>query len=303
MGQKKLEMEDTRPKTFVFVLMPFTSEFDDVYELGIKAACRNAGAYCERVDEQIFEESILERIYNQIGKADVIVADMTGRNPNVFYETGYAHALNKRVILLTQRTEDIPFDLKHYPHIIYGGKIREMVDELERRVRWCLENPKGQLPDSLIKSLLFFVNGELLSEGGEVVSKAKGEPHWDIEINIKNSGTSVVPRGAFRLSLVLPNSLILRTNRGRYYTYLARGEFVEFRHGEKLTISFKGEFENIFPNDFSKCVFPLQSVNPSSMEIAELLLRVTTPLGSYDYPFSLMMSLSNYQLGLWDREP
>jgi nucleoside 2-deoxyribosyltransferase len=100
----------TLPKPFVFVLMPFDKKFNDVYQLGIQKACDDVGAYAERIDEQIFGESILQRIYNQIAKADVVVADMTGRNPNVFYETGYAHALGKNVILLTQNANDIPFD-------------------------------------------------------------------------------------------------------------------------------------------------------------------------------------------------
>jgi len=92
-------MSSTTPKPFVFVLMPFDPSFEDIYNLGIKAACHDAGAYCERVDEQIFQDSVLERIYNQISKADIIVADMTGKNPNVFYEAGYAHALGKSTIL------------------------------------------------------------------------------------------------------------------------------------------------------------------------------------------------------------
>ena len=125
-------MEQTTPKPFVFVLMPFDESFRDVYQLGIKAACKEAGGYCERVDEQIFVESILERVYNQIDKADLLIADMTGRNPNVFYEVGYAHALGKRVFLLTQKADDIPFDLKHYPHIVYQGKITELKQELEK---------------------------------------------------------------------------------------------------------------------------------------------------------------------------
>ncbi len=120
--------------------MPFAEEFRDVYELGIKPACAEAGAVCERVDEQIFFESILGRIYRQIVRADVIVADMTGRNPNVFYEVGFAHALNKMVLLLTRTSEDIPFDLNHYPHIIYGRSITGLRDELRRRVQWCLSN-------------------------------------------------------------------------------------------------------------------------------------------------------------------
>jgi nucleoside 2-deoxyribosyltransferase len=122
--------------------MPFSDDFTDIYEVGIKPACRDAGAYCERVDEQIFVENILERVYNQIAKADIIVAEMTRRNPNVFYETGYAHALNKRVILLTRNSDDIPFDLKHYPHIVYEGKISYLKTQLESRVRWCMGNPQ-----------------------------------------------------------------------------------------------------------------------------------------------------------------
>ena len=77
-------MARTEPKPFAFVLMPFADDFDDVYNLGIEDACKACGAYCERVNQQIFTCSILERIYNQISKADMIIADMTGRNANVF---------------------------------------------------------------------------------------------------------------------------------------------------------------------------------------------------------------------------
>jgi hypothetical protein len=130
--------DKTSPKPFVFVLMPFDSAFDDVYILGIKAAAKEIGAYAERVDEQQYAEGMLDRIFNQINKADVIVADMTKRNPNVFYEVGYAHALNKLVILLTQEAGDIPFDLKHRPHIVYGGRIDDLKKTLKARLRWAI---------------------------------------------------------------------------------------------------------------------------------------------------------------------
>src|SRR5215212_3353410 len=117
------ESGSTAPKPFIFVLMPFKPEFNDIYKFGIKGAAEDVGAYSERVDEQDFTEGILDRIYNQINKADVVIADMTGQNPNVFYEVGYAHALDKIVLLITQEADDIPFDLKHRQHIVYGGKI------------------------------------------------------------------------------------------------------------------------------------------------------------------------------------
>ena len=149
---------ETTSKPFVFVLMPFSQEFSDIYQLGIKDACSQAGAYCERVDEQFFTGSILERIYNQISKADIIVADMTGRNPNVFYETGYAHALGKQVILLTQNVDDIPFDMKHFPHIVYGKSIVNLRTELEKRVTWIINNPSKKII-SLNDHLEFYTNG------------------------------------------------------------------------------------------------------------------------------------------------
>ena len=124
----------TKPKPFCFVLMPFDDAFNDTYELSIKEACNKGGAYCERVDEQLYEGSIIERIYNQIDKADFVIADMTGRNPNVFYEVGYAHALGKRVVLLTKNADDIPFDLKHYPHIVYESKLTLLRDKLVKQM-------------------------------------------------------------------------------------------------------------------------------------------------------------------------
>jgi nucleoside 2-deoxyribosyltransferase len=112
---------------FAFVLMPFDPAFDDIYRLGIKETAEKLGIRAERVDEQIFHtENILERIYGQIESADLIIADLTGRNPNVFYETGFAHAKGKLCLLLTSKADDIPFDLKHHRHLIYGDSIQNL---------------------------------------------------------------------------------------------------------------------------------------------------------------------------------
>jgi len=148
---------DTSPKPFVFVLMPFEDAFNDIYLYGIKQTCSDAGAYAERVDEQSFDERILDRIYNQIAKADIVISDMTGQNPNVFYETGYAHALDKRVILLTQNTDDIPFDLKHHAHVVYDGSIEKLNAGLSEKIRWAIENPKRDIAE-LTPPVEFFIN-------------------------------------------------------------------------------------------------------------------------------------------------
>jgi hypothetical protein len=132
-----------QPKPFIFVLMPFDEKLDDTYKFGIKGAAEDAGAYAERLDEQIFNEGMLERIFNQINKADVVVADMTGRNANVFYEVGYAHALGKSIILLTQSADDIPFDLKHQQHLVYDGSIIKLKTMLSSKIKWALEQEKN----------------------------------------------------------------------------------------------------------------------------------------------------------------
>jgi hypothetical protein len=131
----------TQLNRFAFVLMPFSKNFADVYECGIRDACVDAGVRCERVDEQRFDETILDRICGQIQAADIIIAEMTGRNPNVFYEVGYAHALHKRVILLTKNARDIQFDLKHHRHIVYGGSIKNVKAQLLEELKWCLRTP------------------------------------------------------------------------------------------------------------------------------------------------------------------
>jgi hypothetical protein len=125
-------------KHFAFVLMPFDPAFDDVYKLGIKGAVGQFDdLFAERVDEQIYREGILDRIYRQIEVADIIIADMTGQNPNVFYEVGYAHAKGKLCIFLTSHADDIPFDLKHQRHIVYGTSIVTLRRELEKELSWA----------------------------------------------------------------------------------------------------------------------------------------------------------------------
>lgn len=155
---------------YIFVLMPFNKEFDDIYYYGIKKTCNDSNFYCERVDEQIFEGTILTRIYNQIQTADLIISDMSLMNPNVFYETGYAHALEKDVILLTQDTKDIPFDLKHYPHIIYNKNIKFLSEELTKKLNWYIEN-KEKNKEDLGGFIEIYNEGKIVNDGSKIIAK------------------------------------------------------------------------------------------------------------------------------------
>lgn len=279
-------MRETKPKPYVFVLMPFGEEFDEFYKLGIKAACENAGAYCERVDEQIFVgESILERIYNQIAKADIIVSDMTGRNPNVFYETGYAHALNKQVILLTQDVNDIPFDLKHYPHVVYGKKIILLHEQLESRVRWCVENPKNAL-SSVDINLQFSINKVPIDDNPVVnvrVTDKVYQRYFSLSINIHNLGQRVVEPKSFSLSLVLPSPIDFEPNNNISSSTQISDD------SQILNLQ---STERLFPDSWCSlkilCHISTKELATLPTEQSwELLLRLFTEVGPKDFPFTL----------------
>lgn len=148
-------------KPFAFVLMPFDSAFDDIYKLGIQAVATECGVIAERVDEQTYSETMLKRIYRQIENADFVIADMTGKNPNVFYEVGYAHARGKLVTLLTQFASDIPFDLLHHRHIVYSGSIQSLKKDLKAEIEWLVIESEKQ-KTSPFTIALKDVSGELV---------------------------------------------------------------------------------------------------------------------------------------------
>lgn len=192
----------TKPKLFCFVLMPFAPEFDDVYQIGITEACQRAGAYCERVDQQIFSERILDRIYNQIAKADIVIADMTGRNANVFYEVGYAHALGKQTVLLTRTKADIPFDLVHFPHIIYESSLVSLRDQLESRIRWHLSHPNATVADTSFP-LDLRIGGVSPDSDDVVLMPIEGYQQVEFTVTIRNRSQIYFAAESYKLGVIL----------------------------------------------------------------------------------------------------
>lgn len=121
-------------KKRVFVAMPFTDEFDNVYEFGIYPAVRNCGFICEKVDEAHFTGDVLARIKQGIETAAVVIADLTQARPNVYLEVGYAWGRGTRVIFLARRGEDLHFDVRMH-RCIYYGKFAQLSKDLEELLR------------------------------------------------------------------------------------------------------------------------------------------------------------------------
>ena len=102
-----------------FIQMPFDSRFDGIWLTVIKPTIESLDDECLRTDDFFTVGSILADIFNSIERADYIIADLTLHNPNVYYELGYAHALKKKVVLITQDLSSLPFDLRHQRVIVY----------------------------------------------------------------------------------------------------------------------------------------------------------------------------------------
>ena len=95
----------------VAVMMPFNAGFTPVYE-SMKAGVEAAGMRCLRADDIWERDHILDDVLSLIWRARVVIADLSGKNPNVFYEAGIAHTLGRDTILVAQSMDDIPFDLQ-----------------------------------------------------------------------------------------------------------------------------------------------------------------------------------------------
>lgn len=103
-----------------FVMMPFASPIGDYYSTVYKPAIEKSKLTPVRADNEIFGAGkIMDQVWAGISSAKVLVAELTTKNPNVFYELGIAHALQKPVVLISSNEEDVPFDLKHIRVIYY----------------------------------------------------------------------------------------------------------------------------------------------------------------------------------------
>ena len=115
----KVEIDLGNLKDTCFVIMPFSSVFDAEYHDIIRPAVEAAGLTCIRADELYSKPQVIADIWKSLRSARVVIAELSGRNTNVFYELGVAHVLGKPVIIITRNQEDVPFDLKALRYLYY----------------------------------------------------------------------------------------------------------------------------------------------------------------------------------------
>lgn len=129
-------------KDQIFVLTPFHSKFYDEYHI-IEDSCKELGLRVSRGDEKYIKGDILSHILQRICESKIVIANITGRNPNVFYELGLAHALGKPVIIISQGLDEIPFDLRSKQILVYDHPMELSKKLRDTLIRVIIDNPNN----------------------------------------------------------------------------------------------------------------------------------------------------------------
>lgn len=178
--------------------MPFDRSFEPV-NLAISRAIRDAGLTPRRADSLFAGGAVLQKILAGIEESRVVVADLTGRNANVFYELGIAHVRKDATILLTQDIEDVPFDLRHLELLPYSLGRSGMLN-LRRRLRPLVEQLAVSLDrpgDGDLRILYWAMSNRNTTGAGLVVENVGNTVALQIEAQ------RLMPTGVFEASQAL----------------------------------------------------------------------------------------------------
>lgn len=145
----------TEQKKKCFVLMSFAEQYKEIYQEVYKPVCSKNGINCWRVDEISRPGSITRDIVEGILDADIVIADLTSKNPNVFYELGIAHSIGNKTIMTSQSLQDVPFDIANYRVLLYEQSIKgskKLATDLEKAIGdllAALDRTNNPLQDAL----------------------------------------------------------------------------------------------------------------------------------------------------------
>ena len=106
-------------KAHVFVAMPFAEDMEDVFHYGIQNAVNSAGWLCERADLSAFTGDVMLWVQKRIKTASLVIADLSGANPNVYLELGFAWGCGTPVVILAKDAQDLRFDVRGQRCLLY----------------------------------------------------------------------------------------------------------------------------------------------------------------------------------------
>jgi hypothetical protein len=161
----------------VFVAMAFQDKVsENLYHYSVKPVCEKLNLKAVRADEIFSPNPILDDIVGAIETSKVIIADITGRNANVFYELGISHTLkrNQTIMITRDISKDIPFDVAHFRVIRYDDSIAGKAifeNSLEQTLRVILEDPRILREDEFRQTERIFEATENLVEITNLVAR------------------------------------------------------------------------------------------------------------------------------------
>ena len=151
---KTSELKEEKEKETCFTIMPFGGWFDQYYLTIFHPAITDAGLKPERADDLFRPSTIVNDIWDYTKNARIILADLTGKNPNVFYELGLAHALAKPAIIIAESIEDVPFDLRALRLIEYDKNAPDWGEKLRKKITSSLRETLKSPLESVLPTFL-----------------------------------------------------------------------------------------------------------------------------------------------------
>ncbi|OGO37528.1 MAG: hypothetical protein A2Z03_09030 [Chloroflexi bacterium RBG_16_56_8] len=138
-------------KLLIFAAMPFAPEYDDVYFVAMAPAAGSVNAVCKRVDQEDFTGDVVKEIQRLIHACDAVVVDLSEAKPNVLYEAGFAHALERPTVhICSTPMEQLPFDVRNWNTIKYSkGQTHKLKNELTKAFKQI--NSKNSTSDLIFK--------------------------------------------------------------------------------------------------------------------------------------------------------
>lgn len=120
----------------VFYLTSFSTEYDYTYKI-CKEICEKMQLNLIRGDEAFSTGEIFSQIIKNIVSASLIIANIDGKNPNVFYELGIAHTLGKNVMFISKRNTELPFDIRQHRTVFYNEEteLKKILPEYIKQFR------------------------------------------------------------------------------------------------------------------------------------------------------------------------
>jgi hypothetical protein len=130
------------PETIVFAAMPFSPEYDDIFFVAMSYAAKSVGAVCRRVDLEDFGGDVVVEIKRSIDSCVAVIADLSESKPNVLYEVGYAHALDRPTVhICSTPLDELPFDVRNWNTLQYKrGQTYDFQERLSARLKVLLDH-------------------------------------------------------------------------------------------------------------------------------------------------------------------